>query len=287
VRLRAIDACGNATLSDVSVLPLQNIAISATSTCFYQNITLSVDTIPNASYQWYRKTSETDSTLVTSDVAYNIPFFMPDQVGQYVCKVNVNNGCITKLSYFDLNGTCGTVPLTNRLVLKGKSIATGNQLYWTSLSDKDVVSYVIERAAQKDGYYQTIGSLPVNANGYYIFNDPIVDGRTHYYRLKIVYTNSVEYSNVVSLQQAKSSISVYPNPAKDAVHISINTERPSDFRIEVVSANGQTLYKNDIKNTGSTVVRYNRNPSVPSGVYLIKITDLVTGASEVRKILFQ
>src|SRR5439155_7170583 len=88
IRLRSVDACGNATLNDVSVLPLQNLSITASGTCFYQNITLAVDTIKNASYQWYWKQTSTDSTLVDSSIAYNLPYFVPEQMGQYVCKVD-------------------------------------------------------------------------------------------------------------------------------------------------------------------------------------------------------
>ena len=38
VRLRTIDACGNATLSDLSVLPLQNISVSASALCYYDTV---------------------------------------------------------------------------------------------------------------------------------------------------------------------------------------------------------------------------------------------------------
>ncbi len=102
-----MDACGNATLNDVSVLPLQDIAVTANTTCLYNNVTLSVDTLPNATYKWYYKRSATDSSLLDDSIVYNSPFLIPEETGTYVCKVSVNNNCITRLSYFELTGDCG------------------------------------------------------------------------------------------------------------------------------------------------------------------------------------
>ena len=66
VRLRAMDACGNATLNDVSILPLANTIVTATSNCIYQASTLSVDLVPNATYTWYKKAnmSSIDSMMI-------------------------------------------------------------------------------------------------------------------------------------------------------------------------------------------------------------------------------
>src|SRR4029078_10530118 len=122
IRLRTIDACGNATLSDVSVLPLQNISVRVSDSCFYQNITLSVDTIQTARYTRYKKTTPVDSVLLDSGWTYNLPFFVPEQIGLYVCKVNVNNGCATRLSSFNLTGNCYTGVLPTSFQLNARKI---------------------------------------------------------------------------------------------------------------------------------------------------------------------
>jgi hypothetical protein len=107
IRLRAVDACGNAALNDVSILPLANIIVTASSNCFYNDIRLSVDSIPNASYIWYRKTSATDSTMVGTGIDYRITHLLPSDTGTYVCKTSVNSGCLTKISSYTLTGMCG------------------------------------------------------------------------------------------------------------------------------------------------------------------------------------
>ena len=55
VRLRAIDACGNATLADASILPLANNGIVSSFNCFQIATTLRIDTVYNATYAWYKK----------------------------------------------------------------------------------------------------------------------------------------------------------------------------------------------------------------------------------------
>ena len=57
IRLRAIDACGNATLGDASILPLANNGIMVSNNCFQNPTTLSVDSIFGATYTWYKKTA--------------------------------------------------------------------------------------------------------------------------------------------------------------------------------------------------------------------------------------
>jgi hypothetical protein len=287
VRLRSVDACGNATLSDVSVLPLQNISVAATSNCFYQNITLSVDTIPNANYQWYRKITPTDSTLLDSGLTYNLPFFVPEQTGLYVCKLTVNNGCLTRLSSFMLNGTCNTQFLPVHLQLKGRTIASGNQLYWTSTDEKDVSSYTIERRTAADGDYKAIGEIGVRNNGSYVFNDNRPASGINNYRLKINYLNKIEYSNAISLQLSKTKVIVYPNPAHEVLNITLTAETPTDYKVEIVGASGQIIYRNELKDVVTTTVTYTKDNHVQPGMYLLRVVNKETGKVEIYKILFE
>ena len=122
VRLRTLDACGNAALNDVSVLPLQNIQVETNNNCLYNTTMLTVDTIANATYQWYYKRNATDSTLVGTGVAHNLSMLEQEETGQYVCKVSVNSGCLTRLSYIILTGDGGHVLLNGPVELKGKKV---------------------------------------------------------------------------------------------------------------------------------------------------------------------
>jgi hypothetical protein len=286
IRLRTTDACGNATLSDVSVLPLQNFSVKASDSCFYQNITLSVDTIPNASYAWYQKTTSTDSVLLDSGLTYNLPFFTPEQMGLYECKVNVNNGCLTRIASFNLTGNCYSV-LPASFRLNGKKIGNIHQLSWNNSNEKGVISYMVERKQGNETQFSTIGTVPVKNGGNYFFNDNNYSAEHNEYRLKVVYANKTEYSNSVVLQTSAHGITVYPNPVKDEFKISFSLERPADYRIELISANGQVLYAAEVKNVSSATLTYPRNSNIQPGIYLLSVSDKTTGKAEIRKLVFE
>jgi hypothetical protein len=283
IRLRSVDACGNATLSDVSVLPLQNVSISANNTCFYQNIMLTVDTIPNATYLWYRKTSATDSVLIGSGLSFNLPFFVPEQVGDYVCKVLVNGGCMTRITSFTLDGNCGYQLLAEGIQLNGRKSSNGNQLYWNAATERGVLRYIVERKRPQDAGYIAIGTVPAQGTRFFFNDQNPVPGDNHY-RVQLVYANRTRYSNVVRLRSGNSSIEVYPNPVKKEVHINLSSDHPINYLVEIVSAGGQLIYSTKLKQTTNTTITYTRDKN-PSGIYLLRITDMDSGISEIRKLV--
>jgi hypothetical protein len=287
IRLRTIDACGNATLSDVSVLPLQNISVRASDSCFYQNITLSVDNVPNANYSWYRKTTPVDSILLGSGTSYNLPFFVPEEIGMYVCKVNVNDGCLTRLSSFNLTGNCYMGVLATPFQLKARKNENGNQLSWNNHNEKGVVNYIIERKQQTEINFTTIASVPVQNGGTYFFNDNKFNLGATQYRLKVVYPNKTEYSNIVILRTNLNEIIVYPNPVKDGFKISFSSEKPADYKIELIGTNGQLFYLTEAKSISSSTLSYPRNSKIKPGIYLLRVTDKTTGKAEIRKLVFE
>jgi hypothetical protein len=286
VRTRTIDACGNATLNDVSVLPLQNISISASSNCYYQTVVLSTDTIPTATYQWFRKTSATDSVLIDSGLSHNIPFFVPEQSGQYVCKANVNNGCITRVSYFTLMDNCNIV-LPVSLMLNGKMVFTGNELTWTMTEEHKVISYTLERKTMHESGYVPIAKFSYANLRSYSFIDRAPASGENVYRIRMDYANTYEYSNVVKLNTSGNSVVIYPNPANSEVNVLLNAKLPTDFRVQLFGGNGQLIYINELKGVTSTRINYKRKGSMSSGIYLLLVTDINTGKTEIQKILFE
>lgn len=291
VRLRAIDACGNGTLDDVSVLPLQNVSVKASQLCFYQNTTLSVDTLHNATYEWYHKTTPTDSTLVGNGLSYNLPFFVPEEVGQYVCKVNVNDGCLMRFSSFTLDGQCdGIVFLPVSLQLKGNIINNANQLSWVVNEENTIAAYVLERRTSNDNGFKTLKVFDVKSftgNNQYVFTDQQSGSGQNWYRIKIVYKNGqTGYSNVVALSVA-SNARVYPNPAKDQLYINLSSNRAADFTIQLFDLTGRKLYTSQQKSITNTTVIYKREKNINKGMYLLKIINTSTGTVETYKIFIE
>ncbi|HWJ92753.1 MAG TPA: T9SS type A sorting domain-containing protein, partial [Flavisolibacter sp.] len=82
-------------------------------------------------------------------------------------------------------------------------------------------------------------------------------------------------------------VAVYPNPARDVIHISLAGVKPGNYRVELISSAGQIMYKTEIKNNSATTINYMRTKSSPPGIYLVRITDIDEGTTETRKLLFE
>lgn len=287
IRLRVIDVCGNATLDDVSVLPLQNFAITATDSCFYRNITLTVDTVPNATYTWYRKTTPVDSVLIGTGAGYNLPFFRPEEVGTYICKISVNNGCLVRLAYFELDGECGQIHLPNKVQLKAKAINGSNQLKWIVQEENNIVAYEIEK--KTGSQFSKIGNVAARNSGatsiyYFIDNHP---NAINHYRIKRIKANgSLDYSNVVTLKSGSSVIEVYPNPVKHQINISIASDKAADYSIQLISATGQLIFSKELKAVKETTINYNRQKE-NGGVYFLRVINKTTNQTDIQKLILE
>ena len=293
VRLRAIDACGNAALNDVSILPLANTIVTATSNCIYANITLSTGIIPNATYIWYKKSKITsaDSILVGTGPTYNVPYLTPGDTGIYVNRMSINNGCLTKLSYFHLDGMCdGIWVLPQSVTLKGHILnESASQLTWNANSDASGITFVMERKNGKTGIFEPIGSIPGNPGpGSYNFIDSSPESGENQYRLKVIGAdNKFEYSNVVQINfKPGDRISVYPNPVSKLLNINIQAGQTCRYQYVLYNIAGQMLYTGNPVSVQSGTLIYLRDDSVLPGMYMLKVKNLSTGENSVFKMLF-
>ncbi len=290
VRLRAIDACGNAALNDVSILPLANSIVTATSTCIHQTTTLSTDGAPNATYMWYRKTnvSATDSTLVGTDQNLTLTDLTPADTGIYVNRMSVNNGCLTKLSYFHLDGSCNTV-LPGTVHLQGKVLGAGvNQLNWTT--NASVYSQFLLERKKADGSFELVGGINVlTGTNTYNFLDNHFTASVNEYRLRLLSIDGkTTYSNIVRLGSGAddNSISIYPNPVDNVLHISIDGSATDRFQAVLFNVAGQMIYNSTTTGGGHSVLTYNRN-SAAKGLYFLKVNNLTTGSVMTFKVVFK
>jgi hypothetical protein len=293
VRLRVVDYCGNATLNDVSVLPLQNIVVTAQSDCYYTDVTLSVPAFPNANYEWYQKISETDSILVGTDREYMITYLEPDGIGEYVSKVSVNNGCLMRLSYYNITGNCGGV-LSDKIKLNGKTVRKAHQLTWNHLQTGDIVRYQVERLHPVSNEFQVIGEVNVTGNRagtQFSYTDDRLIAPQHQYRIKAIdKSGRPSYSNLVKLKMETSAvlpIRIYPNPVKDVVNIAFQASQPGLYQFDLLNVAGQVLYQTQKAVGGPGTVTIQRKVSMKPGVYFLKVKNTETGVETMEKLLFQ
>jgi hypothetical protein len=117
VRLRVLDACANASINDVGFQPIVTPIIQRDRNCFLDSVILTTDTIPGASYNWYKRTyNPIDSVLVGTGKKFVIPFLLAADTGLYICKTTFASGCASRLSYKMVNGNCKAA-LGNRVWL--------------------------------------------------------------------------------------------------------------------------------------------------------------------------
>jgi hypothetical protein len=220
-------------------------------------------------------------------LTYNLPFFVPEQIGDYICKMVLNNGCVTRMSHFILNGDCGVHFLPANLTLQGKKEGNNNQLHWSNSEENGLLKYVVERKRANEANYSAIGTVAVHHGNKYVFNDATPSSGMNHYRLKLVYASKQEYSNIVSLKAASQSIAVYPNPAKEKVNITISGDKTAQYRIEILSTAGEIVYSTEVKNVTSATIVYTKRNSLPPGMYIVRIKNIDANTTEIRKLLFE
>jgi len=296
IRLRAVDACGNSALSDVDILPLQNTVVTASMNCIYQTSILSVNPVPNATYNWYYKTTATatDSTLVGTGISYTIPSLQLSDTGVYVNQLSINSGCLTQLSYIDLNGYCGgafTVLSLNISLTGAPAADNANLLTWSASTDPSIQQFILQRSGTADGNFipiSTIAANPSLRDTLYGFEDTHPLDGANFYRLAIVHPGSFfTYTNIVSLNSSlPGQISVYPNPAVSQLTVGIHGIKPNPYSIALYSTSGQMVAQMETGAIQTGNVTYQRGATIKPGIYFLTVINMDTGESKVFKIIF-
>ena len=294
IRLRAVDACGNATLGDASILPLANNGIVVTNNCFAQPSTLSVDSIFNASYTWYKKTNinSVDSTFMGSSSSLFIPMVSTSDTGVYVCYLTVNAGCIKRTYYFNLNGLCYIILPIVVGELRGQHIHNENVLNWKTSREEDLRDFVVERKSIA-GEFSEIGRVAATGNNTdirpYTFTDKVPLPGLNYYRLKLLRTgNRFSYSNTIVLNtlNTASGISIFPNPVKERFSISFDAGRKHTYKIIILNTMNQVISQQLFTTEGKGLVEIQRPASSGKGMYILRIIDMDTNEEFAEKLIF-
>jgi Secretion system C-terminal sorting domain len=290
IRLRAIDACGNGTLNDASILPLANTTITSSLNCFSGPTTLTVDSIFNAVYVWYKKENSysTDSVIVGTGSSYYIPDLSPLDTGIYICTMNLNNGCINRINYIHVNGSCGLVLPTILKDFTGKlDVDVINLQFNTSQEtqlDKFIIQKLMNNAFVEIGNINAKGNSIITTN--YNFKDNKLLPNANIYRLKMVHKNgSFSYSNIIEIKQLNDqNITIFPNPVSNIVHINFEKHTTKNIQIELINNIGEVIYS---KNYTSILdkIDINRNVNWKPGVYILKVKIEKTDQYYIQKII--
>jgi len=294
VRLRVLDACGNATINDASILPLANTLITASSDCYYNTINLTVDSIANATYTWYKKTSATDSILVDNNQTHTIPYLLPSDTGTYVNVMSVNNGCLQKVSTFRVSGICGgSLLAVNGLLFSASADKENVQVKWSTARAFDAASFVVERSM--DGIsYKELGAVAVSSGNsitvsQYLFSDLSAMNGKNYYRLRIIKpTGGIAYSNVeIVSKKGKVAVSVMPNPVAESFSIHFQPVTNTVYNVSLVSAEGKVMMNNLYAVRPGDNKTIQRPGSIAAGVYYLLVVNQNSNEKDIIKLFFK
>jgi hypothetical protein len=291
IRLRAIDACGNATLGDASILPLANNGIFATGNCFANPTTLTVDSIYNATFNWYLKEYATapDSVYIGSNASVYVAMLTAADTGVYICHVNVNGGCIKRTYIYHIDGFCHVVLPVTMNELRGHTAEDKNWLNWQPQSEDNIDAYDIERKTSSG--FESIGMVTRQGNSAHQFVDLQPVNGLNYYRLKAMKAGRVvRYSNTVALNNNRNSnwvMEVYPNPATDHFQVALHNATKTNISIRIVNMTGKPVYETAATIESNAVLRMQKPMGIPPGMYIIRCQDQFTGSWVQQKMIFR
>ena len=149
-----------------------------------------------------------------------------------------------------------------------------NRLQWKTASEQNSSHFDVERSI--DGIIftrvTTILSLgSTNDNNSYFYDDLKGNDNVYYYRLKITDNDGAyKYSAIIRLSsKQKNVISVYPNPARETINISVSDTRMLKTDIRISDVNGRLVNVVKLASLQQSVDISNLN----SGTYIIKFAD--------------
>ena len=195
---------------------------------------------------WLNTTSMTNSRMLvglTSGMTYN---------------VQVRSICGQDGSVFGdtLTFTLGGVSKADQSITAsmfnfgGEKTASGNVLTWTTLSEQNNKSFVIEHSTDGLSYntLAIVASSAMNGNSEETINYSYVDATPsatlNYYRLQAVGIDNQTaiHANVVKLDNSVShTVSIYPNPTRSQITLEFATDRMVTTKVKVMDMTGRLV----------------------------------------------
>lgn len=148
-------------------------------------------------------------------------------------------------------------------------------LSWTTASETNNNYFEVQRLV--DGEFQTIGIVDGSGNSNeeicYEYVDYNVNSNVQYYRLKQVdFDGAFEYSNVIRVNEVlntKENITIYPNPVKDELNITLDFKGVILKLILIDISGKESLVGFDLLCDGDTKLKIPIY-KIENGIYMLK-----------------
>ena len=193
----------------------------------------------------------------------------------------------TQLGAASLNGF-GTLPIilsSFTAELDGSQVS----LTWTTDLETNSDHFAVQRSTDAGATWTTLGTVAAHGNSSLAINYSYADTKpgqgTNEYRLQLVDKDGTyKYSTVQSVRLGLvTSVSVYPNPARDYVNVTLGGNSNESINIRLFNQSGQVLQEKNLSNAGGTTVPLSVS-SYPEGSYIIVVTG-ADGSRQINKLL--
>ncbi|MFN4007986.1 MAG: T9SS type A sorting domain-containing protein, partial [Chitinophagaceae bacterium] len=198
----------------------------------------------------------------------------------YYFTVNVNEPATQAANRFMLLFRSSATLPTNftAIYARAKQDNKAADVIWTVGSDKQVVSYTVERST--DGRnYKAVGSVASQQSNQavsYSYTDNQAITTVVYYRVQAIAADgSYKYSAVAKLNGKASSIelSLYPNPVQSQLSVQLSQPVKGQLAARVVDSKGQVVYRQSgINLAGSNLLQLSV-AHLPQGTYQLTLTN--------------
>jgi hypothetical protein len=162
----------------------------------------------------------------------------------------------------------------NFINLTAKREGSAIKVDWTVASEKNIVSYDIERSIDGKQFDKAGSVTAANASSYsWVDVHPFT--ATNYYRIRSIDGNgSSKLSNIVRVKLiGASEFSIYPNPVKDKeLVLSITSATRGTYTIRLINSSGQSVYSTSFEYNGGTFTKkIALSPTLQAGIYQVEI----------------
>jgi len=204
---------------------------------------------------------------------------------------NVDNESASKTS-FVIGGANTPLPATITQ-LKATPASSTIKLGWASLQETNFQEFEIERQAQNETSFSTIGTLRArgtsNSRTEYEFNDANVQKNLLYsYRLKMVNNDGTyRYSNIATSKLGSNKtfgFTIAPNPATTSINFTFNEQPAAGAQLIVYDVAGKRLATFNAANMNAANATIDI-ASFSNGVYWLELND--NGRKQTQKLVIQ
>lgn len=177
------------------------------------------------------------------------------------------------------------LPITLSDFTVSKSGCTAN-LVWKTSQESNSDRFEVEVSTGNNPVYAAAGTVLAAGNSTetktYRFSYPMKDGEVYYFRIKMIDKDgSFTYSTIKSENCSKGNggIVIWPNPTIDI--FTVRNMQDGKNKVQVFAANGQLVKEQDINQTQGDINIAHLAP----GMYTVKITNLISETSVVKKLI--